>query len=133
MWFLIRAAFWLSIVFAALPWPQGSGLRPSTPDAIWSGIRSSIAAALGKARAAGEKLCMDSPVACLKAAAQIEKFAPEGRADETRAGASAARRPAGAQTGEIGPPPAGAISVRAGAQHGPAPVQVKAALPPPSR
>ena len=59
MWFLIRSAFWLSIVFALLPWPEDSGLGSSPPAAIWSRTRDAIGAALGKARAASEKICTD--------------------------------------------------------------------------
>ena len=100
MWFLIRAAFWLSIVFALLPWPDNSGFGSSPPAAIWSRTRDAIGAALGKARAAGDKICTDSPLACLKAAARLDQFAADKRADDGAHGAGAARKP---------PPPAGQL------------------------
>ncbi|MGO9674440.1 MAG: hypothetical protein ACLPSF_09795 [Methylocella sp.] len=100
MWFLIRSAFWLSIVFALLPWPDNAGFGSSPPAAIWTRTRDSIGAALGKARAAGEKICADSPLACLKAAARLDPFAADRRADDD-AHAAGAARPA--------PPPAGRL------------------------
>jgi len=108
MWFLIRSAFWLSIVFALLPWPDDSGFGSSPPAAIWSRTRDAIGAALGKARAAGEKICTDSPLACLKAAARLDQFAADRRAEDAApGGASAARLSPAAPGGEIKAPPTG--------------------------
>ncbi len=81
MWFLIRAAFWLSIVFALLPWPEDSGLQSSPPVAIWSRTRDAIGAAIGKARADSTKICTDSPLACLKAAVRLDQFAADKAAN----------------------------------------------------
>lgn len=81
MWFLIRCAFWLSIVFALLPWPDNSGFGSSPPAAIWSRTRDAIGAAIVKARAAGEKICTDSPLECLKAAAQLDQYAADQRVE----------------------------------------------------
>jgi hypothetical protein len=109
MWFLIRAAFWLAIVFAALPWPDGSAVSFSPPVAMWSRTRDAIGAALGKARAEGEKICMNAPVPCLKAAARIEgiivekkeppanaapPLAPKADEPKTQANAQQKRSPA---------------------------------------
>ena len=105
MWFLIRSAFWLSIVFALLPWPEDSGLGSSPPAAIWSRTRDAIGAALGKARAASEKICTDSPLACLKAAARLDQFATDKRPDGDAAAKSAAKPSPAPPGGEINPPP----------------------------
>lgn len=103
MWFLIRSAFWLSIVFALLPWPEDSGLGSSPPAAIWSRTRDAIGAALGKARAASEKICTDSPLACLETAARLDQFATGRTPDGDAAAMSAARPSAAAPGGEIKP------------------------------
>jgi hypothetical protein len=118
MWFLIRSAFWLSIVFALLPWPEDAGLGSSPPAAIWSRTRDAIGAALGKARAASEKICTDSPLACLKAAARLDRLATDRTPDGDAAATSAARPPAITQGGEIKPPSAQRNSVAAFAARG---------------
>lgn len=74
MWFLIRSAFWLSIVFTLLPWPEDSGLRSFPPVAIWLRARDTIGSVLGKAHTAGEGVCAVSPIACLAEAAHIGRF-----------------------------------------------------------
>lgn len=91
MWFLIRCAFWLSIVFALLPWPDNSGFGSSPPAAIWSRTRDAIGAAIVKARAAGEKICTDSPLECLKAAAQLDQYAADQRVEGGPAAGGAAK------------------------------------------
>jgi hypothetical protein len=131
MWFLIRAAFWLSIVFALLPWPD-NGFGSSPPAAIWSRTRDAIGAALGKARAAGEKICTDSPLACLKAAARLDQFAADKRADDGAHGAGAARQPP--LRSELQAPPASQAKAPPASQAKAPPAgQLKAALsnPPP--
>ena len=113
MWFLIRSAFWLSIVFALLPWPEDSGLGSSPPAAIWSRTRDAIGAALGKARAASEKICTDSPLACLKAAARLNQFATDRTPGGDAAATSAERPSSSAPGGELKPPPLQRTSVAA--------------------
>jgi hypothetical protein len=100
MWFLIRSVFWLSIVFALLPWPDNSGFGLSLPAGIWFRTRDIIGAAIGKARTASEKVCTDSPLACL-GAARLGQFAADRRADISHE-ASAAARPAAAAGSEVG-------------------------------
>jgi hypothetical protein len=134
MWFLIRAAFWLSIVFALLPWPEGSRLKLSPPGAMWSRTSDAVGAALSNARAAGEKVCMGSPVACLNAAVRLEQIAPGKRTEDSNPASSAARQPSAPPPGEIRPQPAGEIKTRASAQRKAPPLEVKAALSsPPAR
>ncbi len=58
MWFLIRSAFWLGLVFAKIDWPADT---PVPPD---SGAIASAAAA-GVA-----SLCAEHPVPCARAARQ---------------------------------------------------------------
>ncbi|VFU10353.1 hypothetical protein [Methylocella tundrae] len=93
MWFLIRAVFWLSIVFALMPWPEGAGLHSST--AIWTGARNAIGAAVGQARAKSQQLCTDAPIACLEAAAKLGQLTVDKRPDEARPKAEVKTVPAG--------------------------------------
>lgn len=82
MWFLIRAVFWLSIVFALMPWPESAGLRSSAT--IWTGARGVIGAAIGQARIKGQQLCTDAPVACLEAATKLDQLTANRRPEEAR-------------------------------------------------
>jgi hypothetical protein len=114
MWFLIRSAFWLSIVFALLPWPDDSGFGSSPPAAIWSRTRDAIGAALVKARVAKEKICTDSPLACLKAAVRLDQLAADRLPEGDAAATSAARQSPAAPGGEIKAPPTGQRTMAAG-------------------
>ena len=58
MWFLIRSAFWLGLVFAHMDWPADT---PALPDA-----RAVASAATEKATA----LCVANAAACLKIASE---------------------------------------------------------------
>ncbi len=79
MWFLIRAAFWLSIVFALMPWPRESGLR-SLSVALWTEAGHAAAAIIRQARSEGEKICTNSPAACLGVAAKLGGLSAQRRA-----------------------------------------------------
>ena len=69
MWFLIRSAFWLSLVFARINWPVDT---PAIPD---SGAIASAAAA-GVA-----SLCAEHPVPCARAARQTMSALPSAAAE----------------------------------------------------
>jgi hypothetical protein len=81
MWFLIRCAFWLTIVFTSIDWPQDAGPKLSMSAAIWSAAREFMGKSLEQARAQGEKACANAPVACLEAAARISQVTVEKRPD----------------------------------------------------
>ena len=68
MWFLIRSAVWLGLVFAHMDWPADT---PSLPDA-----RAIASVATEKATA----LCAENPVACLKIASQANAAMTPGAA-----------------------------------------------------
>jgi hypothetical protein len=121
MWFLIRAAFWLSVVFALLPWPEDSGVRPSAPAAIWSRSRDAIGAALGKVQAASAKVCGESPLACLETAAGLAQVVAAKRPES----ADAASRPQ-SPAAETVPTRATDLKTRPDAQHKAPPRPVKA-------
>jgi hypothetical protein len=131
MWFLIRCAFWLSIVFTLLPWPEGSGFGSSPPAAIWSRTRDAIGEAIVKARAASEKICTDSPLECLKAAARLDQYATtDQRAEGAPAAGSAAKR-SSAPGGDVKAPQA--AQPKTASARNPSAGQLKAAssAPPP--
>ncbi len=79
MFFLIRCAFWLTIVFYAMPWPQTA----SAPDAgqqnpalkIATGLARDLASAAGAAvRTKLEEECLKAPDECLAAAARLPQI-----------------------------------------------------------
>ncbi len=74
MWFLIRAAFWLSVVFAFLPWPENSLIRQISA-ALQSGTKAAVMAAIDEARTRSAKACADAPSVCFEAAARLGQFA----------------------------------------------------------
>lgn len=79
MFFLLRSAFWLSIVFSAMPW-NGEGSPTGNPRLL-DAARGATAAA---AKAAGE-YCSATPAECLFAAQKLhalfERIAAEGEAE----------------------------------------------------
>ena len=68
MFFLLRCAFWLGLVFSALPWDG---------DAVTSDLAAGAAGAAASAQAAAtakvQSLCLKDPVACARHAAEIGK------------------------------------------------------------
>ncbi len=83
MWFLMRAIFWLSIVFSLMPWPEESGLH-SSPVTVWTKARDAVGSAIRQARTDSEKICRDSPIACLEAATKLGQFAADKPTDEAK-------------------------------------------------
>lgn len=79
MWFLIRCAFWLTIVFVSIDWGQDADPKLSSPAAVWSTAREFLGKSLEQARAQGEKACADAPVSCLQAATRISQIGAEKR------------------------------------------------------
>ena len=80
--FLIRCAFWLTIVFAALPWPQDANVRSQQllADAAAGLIRS----ASGEAGMSAQH-CLAAPQACAEEARKLQAvFVAAARADGRR-------------------------------------------------
>jgi len=79
MFFLLRSAFWLSIVFSAMPW-NGEGSPAGNPRLL----DAARGAAISTAKAAGE-YCSATPAECLLAAQKLhalfERVAAEGEAE----------------------------------------------------
>jgi hypothetical protein len=67
--FFIRCAFWLTIVFTSLPWPQDAHLQSQRllADAAASLIRS----ASGHADISAEQ-CLSAPQACAEEAKRVQ-------------------------------------------------------------
>jgi hypothetical protein len=67
--FLIRCAFWLTIVFTSLPWPQDAHIQSQKllADAAASLIRS----ATGQADMSAQQ-CLTAPQACLEQARRVQ-------------------------------------------------------------
>jgi hypothetical protein len=81
--FFIRCAFWLSIVFTSLPWPQGAHTQSQKllADAAASLIRS----AGGHADISAQE-CLAAPQACVEEAKKLQAlFEAAGKADPKRA------------------------------------------------
>jgi hypothetical protein len=67
--FLIRCAFWLTIVFTSLPWPQDAHIQSQKllADAAASLIRS----ATGQADMSAQQ-CLTAPQACVDKARKVQ-------------------------------------------------------------
>lgn len=80
--FFIRCAFWLTLVFTSLPWPQDAHLQSQKllADAAASLIRS----ASGHADISGER-CLSAPQACVEEAKRAQAlFEAAARPDPKR-------------------------------------------------
>jgi hypothetical protein len=80
--FFIRCAFWLTIVFTSLPWPQGAQLQSQKllADAAASLIRS----ATGHADISAQR-CLAAPQACAEEAKKVQAlFEAAAKADPKR-------------------------------------------------
>lgn len=102
MLFLVRAIFWLTIVFASMPWPGDDRPRLPASAGLWPKVWESFGAALDEASAWGQKACAGAPAACFEAAAHASQAAtqvsqsvaagrPDGKAKTPLKSASAAR------------------------------------------
>jgi len=81
--FFVRCAFWLTIVFTSLPWPQDAHVHSQKllADAAASLIRS----ATGHADVSAEQ-CLRAPQACAEEARKVEAlFEAAGRLEPKRA------------------------------------------------
>ena len=81
--FFIRCAFWLTIVFTSLPWPQDAHMQSQRllADAAASLIRS----ATGRADVSAQQ-CLAAPGACVEEAKKVQAlFAAAAKADPKRA------------------------------------------------
>jgi hypothetical protein len=80
--FFIRCAFWLTIVFTSLPWPQDAGLQSQKllADAAAGLIRS----ATGNADVSAQH-CLAAPQACVEQARKVQAlFEAAARAEPKR-------------------------------------------------
>lgn len=97
MWFLVRALFWLSLVFLLLPWPKESTLREIS-DALRAGAGAAIVATLEDMRAGAMKACAQTPENCFKAAAELGALASSAAGAIPPASKADARAEAAPQT-----------------------------------
>ncbi len=68
MWFLIRASFWLGLVYSQMDWSGGAlATRDATPNPSAKSGSSSLGLA---------SLCASEPRACLWAAQKAARFLP---------------------------------------------------------
>ena len=81
--FFIRCAFWLTLVFTSLPWPQDAQMQSHRllADAAASLIRS----ATGHADVSAER-CLAAPQACVEEARKVQAlFEAASRLESKRA------------------------------------------------
>jgi hypothetical protein len=81
MFFLIRCAFWLTIVFHAMTWPRepAGSLEDQMTKAV-TGVAGDIAtAAVTMASAKLEASCAKAPSACLASAARLPQIVATGQ------------------------------------------------------
>jgi hypothetical protein len=76
MWFLVRAVFWLSIVYAAIFWPN----EPVTgPSGMVRKAQDLLGKTIAMAQAEAQKACLRSPGACLEGALTLSPVVGELR------------------------------------------------------
>ena len=70
MFFLLRSAFWLSVVFSAMNWPEDCGpmLSPQTE------LKAVASQLLTNATSEATKACTASPRECLELASKLHSF-----------------------------------------------------------
>lgn len=78
MFFLLRCAFWLTIVYAAIFWPKD--FDPKGAAEILPKTRQLAGAALEQAGAGIARACVSAPAACLEAAGNLNLTASAVRA-----------------------------------------------------
>jgi hypothetical protein len=66
--FFIRCAFWLTIVFTSLPWPQGTQLQSQK---LLADAASLIRSATGHADISAQQ-CLAAPQACAEEAKKVQ-------------------------------------------------------------
>jgi hypothetical protein len=77
MFFLIRCAFWLTIVYAVMFWPKD--FDPKSAAEIFPKARHLADDAVGHARDEIVKSCVSAPAACLGAAGYLNLPAAVGK------------------------------------------------------
>jgi hypothetical protein len=75
MLFVIRAVFWLSIVFYFLPWPEDPIASLPAKSEVQSAAQDIWGCIVAKAQTAAERESLHLPEACLKGAAQPDRRA----------------------------------------------------------
>ncbi len=71
MFFLVRSAFWLGLVYSSIDWPGEGRLADDIRDAA----RPAAAQALEASTRKIEKTCVANPAACIEGVARINKLA----------------------------------------------------------
>ncbi|WP_036260548.1 hypothetical protein [Methylocapsa aurea] len=79
MLFLIRSAFWLTIVFASMSWPDDVPQQISSAATNLPKTQEILTRTLVNARAGIGKACFEAPAACLEAAARLSQIAGDKR------------------------------------------------------
>jgi hypothetical protein len=76
MWFLVRAVFWLSIVYASIFWPN----EPVTgPSGMVRKAQDLLGKTIAMAQAEAQKACLRSPGACLEGALALSPVVGDPR------------------------------------------------------
>lgn len=80
MLFLLRSIFWLSIVFASIPWPGGSHDLVMAKARTARGAKDMLGQMTGIAQAGVGEACLRAPAACLEGAMQLNRMIAGQRA-----------------------------------------------------
>jgi hypothetical protein len=90
MWFLLRAVFWLSIVYASIFSPKDPAASAQALAWIAREAKATFGRSAGLAEEGAEKACRRMPGACLEGAARLGKMIA---ADPPKAKGKALPRP----------------------------------------
>jgi hypothetical protein len=80
MLFLLRSIFWLSIIFASIPWPGGPVALVMPKARATRGVQDILGQMIGIAQAGSGEACLRAPAACLEGAIHFNRMVAGQRA-----------------------------------------------------
>ena len=80
MLFLLRSIFWLSIIFASIPWPGGPVALVMAKARATRGVQDILGQMIGIAQAGSGECRLRAPAACLAGAIHFNRIVAGQRA-----------------------------------------------------
>jgi hypothetical protein len=74
MLFLLRSIFWLSIIFASIPWPGGPVALVMAKARAAGGVQDILGRMIGIAQGGSGEACLRAPAACLEGAIHLNRM-----------------------------------------------------------
>lgn len=84
MWFVLRAIFWLTIVYGSIFWPNDKSGPFHAFARVAHAAKMALGHGTGTAEAEVAKVCARAPQACLEGAARLGRMAGQERTERNR-------------------------------------------------